>query len=493
MMRFSLPRFGERLRGSVALLGLTAVLAGVIILYSPTLDDPFHGDDYVAFTEFKSKSILTYSEDVLLFQDSNYYWRPLGKIFHRVLYEVAGLDALVFRLTALGVFLATLVALYAFCVRERLGTPVALASVFILGVLPNHVVSVAWVTNTSRLMAVLFFLLCLLLLQRPGRHRLLYEAAAVLCFVAAVLSDETALALAPVPVLYAGLVADKQIRWRSLLARGLAYGFLVAVLIPMQFSNTLDDEARLSVYGLGTHVVTQGWALVSQLVLPLTPPEPWEVMLDSIRPLQWGAGLAAIAAGALLFAVGSARMRWLLLWTALSLSPFCLWGVLYTSPRYVYMAAVPYSVILAWLSVELFGVLRRVAAERVSTALLVPLSRVAVAGAAGLVLLPSASMLMSRNDLWSQHTEDWGTLAMELRREAPEPASGSRIVLFYGTWSDTWARAAVWTIYGDHSLTVQVIPPYRLDVEYGPFTEKDFVFYKVGDQLLPSTVYGARR
>jgi hypothetical protein len=100
---------------------------------------------------------------------------------------------------------------------------------------------------------------------------------------------------------------------------------------------------------------------------------------------------------------------------------------------------------------------------------------------------------MDRNALWSREAEKWGVLAGELRREAPDPEAGSRFILFFGSWSDSWARATIWTIYGDQSLTVQVIPSGRLDVDYGPFTGRDFVFYSVGDQLLPSTIHGATR
>jgi hypothetical protein len=312
-------------------------------------------------------------------------------------------------------------------------------------------------------------------------------------FVAAVASDETALALAPLPVLFSVFLHDSRLRWLPALLRTLAYGLLVVVLLPMQFNHTLDDEWRLSFYGMGPHVITQTWALVSQLVLPWTAPEPWEVMLNSIRPTQWGVGLAAIVAGGVLFVVGSMRLRFLVLWTALSLAPFALWGVLYTSPRYVYMAAVPYSVILAWLSVEGFAYLRTTVAPVAKTPFFRPASRAVAAVVVAAVVIAASSTLRDRNELWSHEAEKWGVLAGELQREAPEPEDGARIVLFYGNWSDSWARATIWTIYGKQSLSVQVIPAGRLDVDYGPFTDRDLVFYSVGDQLLPSTVHGARR
>jgi hypothetical protein len=62
-------------QASIAAIALAIILAGVLVLYAPTLNDHFHGDDFVAFTEFKTKSFFDYSRDVFLFKDTNFYWR----------------------------------------------------------------------------------------------------------------------------------------------------------------------------------------------------------------------------------------------------------------------------------------------------------------------------------------------------------------------------------------------------------------------------------
>jgi hypothetical protein len=71
---------------------LLFILAAVTIVYIPTLHDGFHGDDFVAFTEFKTHNFWNYSSDVFLFKDANFYWRPLGKISHFLLYEFFDFD-----------------------------------------------------------------------------------------------------------------------------------------------------------------------------------------------------------------------------------------------------------------------------------------------------------------------------------------------------------------------------------------------------------------
>ena len=56
--------------------------------------------------------------------------------------------------------------------------------------------------------------------------------------------------------------------------------------------------------------------------------------------------------------IGSWKMRFLAAGTALALAPFTLWNIEWISPRYVYMAAIPYSVLLAWLVVTAIDALR---------------------------------------------------------------------------------------------------------------------------------------
>lgn len=466
-------------------LGLAGILALVIALYLPTLNDPFHGDDFVAFKDFGTRPGLQYISDVFLFRDSNFYWRPLGCAFHFLLYELGGLNPMLFRAAGLGVFLLTLVALYCFCLGEKLGRPVALLSVAIFGLLPNHVVSVAWVTNTSRLQAVFFVLLALIVLQRlRGRSALAAEALAFVCFIAAVLSDETALALAPVVVLYATVIGGRM-RWRSALLRASLFAITVAVLLPLQFQETLNDEPRLTTYEVGPHMVTQSWALVSQLVLPITATSPVDVMLYKIAPLQWAAGMVGIVAGVVLFAVGSMRLRFLLVWIVLALSPFTLWGVNYTSPRYVYMAALPYSIVLAWALVTAAGYAWRSKLRlRLDSSALVWSARAAVTAVVVVAAYVSSFTLVERNQAWSVQAERYGELVTALRSSLTDVPPHSRLVIYYSPWPDFWATSVVQSLYEDS--TIRVINVRRGHVESGLPTRwpNDVVLFYTGEKFI---------
>jgi hypothetical protein len=466
---------------------LLPLLMLTMALRYPLLDDPFHGDDYVAFTEFKTKSFLSFSKDAFLFNDANFYWRPLGKIFHRAIYEGFGLDPLAFRVAGLAIFLATLVGLYAFCIRARLGRPTALAAVAAFGLLPNHVVSVGWVTNTSRLMAVLFFVCSLLLLQTTGaRRRYLWEISAWLLFLSAVLSDETTLALTPLLVLYSAFIRDRTLNWKSAAMRLLAGALVLGALMPIQFGRDVHNDPRVHLYGFGHHVPVQIWALVSQLVLPLTAAKPIDILLPAVPQIEWGAGIAAIVGGFLLLFFGSSLTRILVIWTALALAPFSLWDLNYTSPRYVYMACIPYSVILSWSLVTLISGLLRFAGTWPA-----PLRLIALPTAKALLVSVSAGTMMflvqafeTRSDAWSEETAKYGLLAQSLERALPRVPPGSRIIIMNGNWPDFWATSIAKTIYGDPSIRVVDIPPEQVKLPRPPFTKNDRVVNFTGKQLI---------
>jgi hypothetical protein len=473
-----------------SLIALGFTLALVTTLYVPTLDDPFHGDDFVAFTEFKSKGLWEYSRDVFLFKDTNFYWRPLGSIFHYALYDAFGLNVVAFRLAALLFFLATLVCIYAFCRGERLGAWTGVLAALVFGVLPSHVVSVSWVTNTSRLTAALCLMTCLLALQRTRmtRRPIAWEGAAFLSFLVAVLSDEVTAALIGVPLLYASFLVRQEFKLVPSIARLLCYGAVVAIIVPLQFTYTIDDEMRLNDYGIGVHMVESFWVSASQLTLPLAEGGPMDVFLHRFHTLQWAAGVTTLAALAWFLLFGSRMTRFLALWCIVAILPFALWKPMNISPRYVYFAAMPFAILVAWACAS---VLNGIAALTSRPGWWPRLARVA----GGAVALPVAVLLLvtavrsteTRNQSWSGEVARYGVLRDALEDLEPPP-KGSRIVIFYGgTWTDFWATAVARSVYGDPTL--QTVTVLRRNVEY-PFASQvnDHVLYMLGDRLLPATV-----
>jgi hypothetical protein len=241
-------------------------------------------------------------------------------------------------------------------------------------------------------------------------------------------------------------------------------------------------------------VVTQVWALASQLVLPLTAPAPWEVMLRDISPLQWAAGLVAIVAGLIVFAAGTKLMRLLVVWTALSMAPFALLDALYTSPRYVYLAAAPYSILVTLLASIAY---RELATGLVKLAPRLPHLRWAPALVVVVTLaiggLYSAQGLQARNESWSRATTRYGLLAEALQRQLPNPPPGATIYVVSGQTVDAWGTALARAIYGDPSLQVKFVSPARLEAAQLPFRRGDIVFYFVGEDLIASSINSVAR
>lgn len=457
---------------------LALLLALVVVLHLPSLTSYFHGDDFVALIDPASKPVLPHIADVFLFRDSNFYWRPLGELYYLAMFKAFGLNPVAFHAASLLIYLATVCLLYYLCLRLGLPRGAALGACCLFALLPNHVVSVAWITNAPRLQATFFFLVCLVLIAGQGRRPGL-EAWGWLAFLAAALSDETALALAPVPLLLSiGRLAPPR-RLLPLTARVLAYALPLLALTPLQFMFTLEDEPRLADYHLGTHVFEQAWVLTAQLSLPLHSQAPLAEPLSTYSTAQWTAGALTLATGLILLLAGSWLMRLLVVWTAAALAPFTLWDLDYTAPRYVYMAAVPFSIAVAWLASAAWQALpRRFGVHYVALAGALPLLLVAA--------VLSAGGTLERNQAWHQSSEPFRVLAGGLKEALPQVNRYSRLVIYYGVWEDfpVWPRAVVRTIYGDPTLDVVNVRRERVETDWPRRQYRDVVVYYVGDRFI---------
>jgi hypothetical protein len=457
------------------------VLLAALAVNLPTLGDYFHGDDFVAFTELGTKEPLQYLYDTFFFKDVNFYWRPLGQASYLGLYEAFGLDPVAFHSLSIAMFLATLWLLYRFCLNAGFSRWVGAGAAALFALAPNHVVSVAWVTNSPRVMAVMFFMAGLVILQKAlAKKSPWLDVAAWLLFILAALSDETSLALAPVPVMYSAIYSGRlKIDW-AVAARLFFYAAAVATLAPLQFMFTLDDEPRLADYAFGPHVLEQTWALTSQLVLPLAEGSPLALSFQAIGPEQWAAGGVAIAGGVLLLIAGSWKMRLLAVWTAVAIAPFTLWDSEWLSPRYVYMAAIPYAIAVAWLIDATLGLLRSNRRLQLSMAAGV----LALAVGAGAV---SADAQIERNADWAQSTEAFRILAEGMPAAVPEVPAKSRIVIYYGIWQDfpLWPRVVLRTIYQDETLDVISVDRRNVDSSLPRREPRDIVVYYSDGHFLP--------
>jgi len=225
------------------------------------------------------------------------------------------------------------------------------------------------------------------------------------------------------------------------------------VLLPLQFIFTPNDEPRLALYGVGWHMPDQAFSLASQLALPLADPNPMdvpEIWMSDIQ-LVGGVCLAAVLGACLL--AGSGRARFLALWVIAALVPFILWDVDVVAPRYVFLAAAPYAMLVAVL------------VSAVMDDLTFKPARFGFAGAAAVALVVAVifgwTQTRARDDNWERATEDYRMLAHGLQAVREEVPTGSRVVVLDGPllpyWY--WPVATVRTIYKDPTLWAVSVPP----------------------------------
>jgi hypothetical protein len=478
------PRSWRRIArrfGSSSLAPLLLIWFVVSVTYADSLGAYFHGDDFVAFTDLVSKPRFEHIVDVFAFRDSDFYWRPLGELYYMLIYELAGLDPFFFYLGNLVVFLLTLTLGYLFCLGLRLSPTISLFAVLLFGLFPNHVVSVAWVSNGPRLLATMFLMLALVILQTErGERNLIREGAVWLCFIAACLSDEVAMALAPVPVAYAVLFNGES-HGRAVALRSLAYLCPVAVLGPLQFIYSPEADPRWPLYHLGFHLPEQLLAMTSQLVLPIGDPTPMEVPFSTVSDGQWFAGAIVLIACLLLFAFGSKLVRFLVFWVCLALAPFALWDWELIAPRYVYMAAFPFALLVTVVTSDLL--------KRASHATFQPLGYALALLVLCGALTWGARESRERNNKWAADAARFESLASGLQQAMPTITEGSRIVIYYGVWEGLplWPEAVVRTIYKDPTLQVLNIAEPDLEGDWRQQQAGDLAFFYLGNRFLPAT------
>jgi hypothetical protein len=468
------------LSGLAAASPLAAVMTVALAVNWPTIHDYFHGDDFLAFIDMVNRPTLTHIWESLTFRDANVYWRPLGDVYYLLIWRAFGLSEVAYHLANIGVFLVTLWLLYLFCVKSGLGRGVGLLSAAVLTLFPNHVVSVSWITNGPRLLAVMLALASLVFVQQGmATRRWRYDALAVLCMGLAALADETSLSLAPLPVAYAFLFDERDRGWLKRTAvRAVPYAALALTLIPLQFASEKDPAFSLTRFGW--HMPEHFWALMAKLVLPVQD----GIAFANISEAQWVAGAAGIAGLTLMLVLGSDRLRFLAGWVVLGLAPFTLWVMPIAPARYVYMGAVPFAVIAAWALVALAeaAVTSRFGrwARRSRTTSLLAVGSAAVA----LVFLGSigASVTIQRDEVYARDTESYRVLAKGLKSAAPTVPQGARIVIYYGIWTGlaVWPDAVAETIYRDKTVHVVNVPRGQVE-SYNPRRgPKDVVLFYTG-------------
>ena len=436
------------------LLSLAAVLAMVALVYAPTVDDYFGGDDFLVLGPVRAVAPWDLVWRSVLAQDGIPYWRPLVAPLYALEVRRFGLTPWPYHLIVIALHLlnVALLAQLAWALTGRRW--LALAAALIFGIHPAKTTTVAMISSTVELFSMgwyLTVLLCCLRWLRGGHAARRWYWASVAAFVLGLLAKESVASAAAVVTVLCFLFHVLP-AWRAtgqlgraaggFLLRVLPFWVLVVPYTALTFHMTrqgADDYAR-AMYFVGPHIGQNLWWFLARLAVPLELGEGPHV--DAAG--HAGAALLLLAAAVILVR-GTAEVRCLLLWMLLALTPLALWRPEYLLGRFTYMATAPFAILLAlagaWLVRCLGGALPH------------PIPRWTPAAAllvGGSVVLGGLTVDQSRDR--TREGDTYRLLVSHLQREYPVLPAGSRVVLLNGVWSGPFhaifLNAVADTLYG---------------------------------------------
>ena len=481
---------------AAALPPLITILAFVSVVYAPTLNDFFIGDDFLDLADMAHKSTGQFLKDAFTLQGDIPFWRFLTRVVTLAEYRLFGLNAIPYHFLNLGMHLA--IVLLAFGLGRALTkrNDVALLAALLFGVTPAHVVTVAWPTALNRLLCTFFFLVSLLALHYylEVRHRKGEAAPAslpqsiqgglysisVVAFLLAILSDEVAATLSLLLAFYLWLfLPGGRSRTRFLEMARLAAPYLLLSAVAAIFLYTLQiggTYLKPADYGFGSHVFRNFWEYLARLVYPVGADAP-----EKFWPVHRVAGALVAVGLAWAFWRGSAVTRFLTAGVVIALVPYLPW-VHWVVSRYTYLATIFFAVLAAQVGLALYERLRARSAWAAS--------RLAPGGLA-LLLLFFVHQTLTQNGGQALAASHYETLVNELRREMPTLPPGSQVYILNGIWNDRWDP--IWLpaigklLYGD----ARIVNVKALDCAGLTLTPPAFVFrYQNGHLVRPPSSAG---
>ena len=417
---------GSGLRTAVA----SAAAAGAIfVVHVPVLDHYFFGDDFVPLADITSRSTWGYVRDLFLLRDLTPNWRFLTGLFYLGAYRAFGLNAFPYLLASVLVHIATAGLIY-LLVRRVTGAnwPAFLAAAF-FGVTAAHVPTVGQVTAFNNVLAGFLLMAALVTLYEAlmGQRLGWWLAASVVAFAGAITANESVLLLAPVFGLVAlwkvseadGWWRDRR-QWARLALASAPYAFIGAVGALSFLVCQCTTTSREDIWGLGDHIIGNVWIYLGRLLYPIGMEFPGQ---PSIAHLVAGRSVVALALAALIFGPALARIAVVLL--LLILVPYLpIHWVL--AARYVYLAAIPFSILAALLFAE---------AARYGSRLTPVLPALLAVVAIGVVGV-NGWQTWEQNQVFAGKSNDWRALVTGLRERYPDLAEGDKVYVRGGPLTD---------------------------------------------------------
>ena len=466
--------------GLAAAAGFAAVAAAVLAVHIPVLQSYFFGDDFVALADVSSRGTWAYLRDVFLLRDLTPNWRFLTGVYYLVIYRAFGLDALPFLLSNVLFHIGT-AGLIFWLVRRALGLtgPALLAAAF-FGLSAAHVPTVGQVTAFNNVLAGFLLTLSIVLLYEGAAREETrwWWGGSVAAFGGAIAANESAAALAPVFILVAWWGTAQEGRpWRMDAQRvallSLPHALLGGAAIAT-FTACQCTEAA-STLSAGSHIEGNVWIYLGRLLYPIGLEPPGE---PGSAHFAAGITVAVIAALAFLRGPGLARVAAVFLLLALvPYAPLDLWS----ASRYVYVAAIPFSILSALFFLQMSRLLGHVA----------PVFPVVIAFVAIGVVGLYSWQTWEQEQAQASLSDDWRSLVTGLDETYPELPEESTVYVYgsddFGVLFQCavlpavgevlWGEAKVFTFLSGDLDQYRIRPGYR-----------GFVVAERGDSFRPVSI-----
>ncbi len=338
-------------RWTLAAGGLVLV-AAVAFIYRDAARSYFFDDDFQWLQAARDFAL----PNLFRFERYTHFYRPLAEVYFFVGRGLFGCNALPFHVTSIVIHLVNTALLFLFARTLTADDRFAGVSALVFAVHSGHAEAASWVCAVGELLAFFWYVLALwthLLFLRGGRAPL--YAASLLAFTACLLTHETSATLLPMMVaLEATVLFERRERLRAagLLRRAVRYLpfvlLLAAYLVLAYVVNSRSYLIREGHYRLGWHVVRNA---VNYLVT---------LYIGRRDPVSQ---VFVVAVAALLLVRGTPRVRFFTVWVLVTIVPVSLfaWG---GSPRYLYLPAAGFAMLLASGALALRALAARYSSER---------------------------------------------------------------------------------------------------------------------------------
>ena len=455
---------------------ILALASAIFIVHAPVLDHYFFGDDFVPLADIATRSTPDYLRDLFLLRDLTPNWRLLPGLFYLGAFRAFGLNAFPFLLANVVLHIGTAVLIFVLVRRATGAVWMAFLAGAFFGVTAAHARTVAQVTAFNNVLAGFLIMLSLITLYEGLLRRQLrwWGVASVLSFAGAIASNEAVAVLAPVPgllIIWSLSESDRWWRQRGELVRIVAIAAPYAAIggaALIGFGVCRCTEAA-RVYSADV-MFENFWIYLGRLLYPVGLEFP-----GNVGDAHLVAGLVTASLMLALLLRGPALARICVAFLLLALIPYLPLDFA-LAERYVYIAAIPFSILAAFVFMESSRL-----AGRAAPALPAMLVIVA-AGVLGL----SSWQTWSQNEFIADGSSHWRQLVTGLQERHPKLPGGSRVYVRGGPLEDPLLQFFVVpsvanVLWGD--VRLQIVPQdthtvcvepgehlYVMDFDAGRFT-----------------------